>query len=105
FELDIPGFNAYRGTVVGNLLYVTGVGGGLAIVDLTNPAAPVPLATFPSLAAARHVDVAGTTVAVANGSNGISFLDAANPSLPKLIAAQAMQGNAWSVALSRGAVY
>src|SRR6185295_14027052 len=50
-------------------------------------------------------DVAGTTVAVANGSNGISFLDASSPASPRLIAAQSMQGNAWSVALSRGAMY
>ena len=37
-DLDIPNFDAQRGRLSGNLLYVGGSGGGLAIVDLTNPA-------------------------------------------------------------------
>ena len=104
-DIDIPNFNAFRGTIVGNLLYVTGVQSGVAVVDLTNPAAPVIIGTYTSAGAARHIDVAGATLAVANGSNGISFLDVSTPSLPRLIASQPVPGSAWSVALSRGAMY
>jgi hypothetical protein len=103
-EFDIPNFDAFRGTIVGNLLYVTGLGGGTAIVDLTNPLAPVVLNVIPA-APARHAEVAGSTLAIASGSNGITFVDVSNPSSPQTIASQAVPGSAWDVAFSRGAMY
>ena len=38
---DVPNFDGFRGKIVGNTLYIAGIGGGLAVVDLTNPLSPV----------------------------------------------------------------
>jgi len=104
-DYDIPNFDGFRGAVIGNMLYVTGVTGGLAIVDLSNPAAPSLLATVPSLGAARGIDTAGATLAIANGSNGVSFVDVTTPSSPRVIGTHALPGSPFAVALSRGAMY
>src|SRR5207244_12046408 len=40
-SLDVANFDGFRGKVVGNTLYIAGAGGGMAVVDLTNPASPV----------------------------------------------------------------
>jgi hypothetical protein len=105
-DLDIPGFDAFRGKIVGTTLYIAGLTGGVAIVDLTIPTAPRILSVISSLAAARDLSVAGSVLAVANGGNGIAFVDVSNPSSPVILGSQAIPaGTAWDVALSRGAMY
>jgi hypothetical protein len=105
-ELEIPNFEAFRATVVGTTLYIAGYSGGAAIVDLSNPAAPVLKSVITSAAASRAIDVAGTTLAIANGGNGVSFIDAANPAAPSSLGATSvLGGSAWDVTLSRGAMY
>jgi len=103
-DLDIPNFNAFRGRVIGTTLYLTGSSGGLAVVDLSVPTAPVLKAVIP-LADARGVDFAGATAAVANGSAGVTFLNAGNPQAPVSAGAQNVGGSAFSVAFNRGNLY
>jgi len=101
-ELDIPGFDAFRGRIVGNRAYVASVSGGVAIVDLSNPAAPTLIRIHPA-GAARAIEVAGETLAIANGGNGVSIVDVRG--VPVIVGAQATPGSAFDVALSRGAMY
>ena len=103
-DLDIPNFNGYRGTVVDSTLYLAGTSGGVAVVDLASPTAPI-LRTIVPFADARGVAAVGATVAVANGSAGVTFLDAADPNAPALVGTQLVGGSAWSVAFNRGNLY
>jgi hypothetical protein len=102
-ELDIPNFDAVQGRVLDNKLYVTGVSSGVAVVDLTSPAAPVHVTTLGAPAAARALEIAGSTLAVANGTNGVTMVDVT--AAPTVLGAHATPGHAWEVALSRGAMY
>ena len=54
---------------------------------------------------ARGIDTAGATLAIANGSNGVSFVDVTTPSSPRVIGTHALPGSPFAVALSRGAMY
>jgi hypothetical protein len=101
---DIPGFTGFRGAVLGNRLYVAGVNGGVAIVDLSNPAAPALVQIVTSAGAARAIEIAGSTLAVANGTNGVSFIDVSTAPVT-LLGSHVIPGSAWDVALSRGAMY
>ncbi|MGZ4778145.1 MAG: hypothetical protein ACXV5L_03055, partial [Thermoanaerobaculia bacterium] len=104
-DYDIPNFDGFHAKAIGNTLYVAGVDGGVAIVDLSNPAAPALVTIVSSAGAARSIDAAGSTLAVANGSSGISFIDVTSPAAPRVIGSQPVPGSAWDVALSRGAMY
>jgi hypothetical protein len=103
-DLDIPNFNGYRGKVLGTTLYLAGTSGGLAVVDLANPALPV-LKTIVPQADARGVDAIGATVAVANGSAGVTFLHLGDPHAPSILGTQSVGGSAWSVAFNGGNLY
>ncbi|HVS32818.1 MAG TPA: Ig-like domain-containing protein [Thermoanaerobaculia bacterium] len=103
-QFDIPNFDGFRANVLDNRLYVAGVSGGVAIVDLSNPSAPVLVSTVTAAGAARAIEIAGSTLAVANGTNGISFIDAGTSPL-QVIGAHPIPGSAWDVSLSRGAMY
>jgi hypothetical protein len=102
-DLDIPNFEPYRVKAIGNIAYVTGVNGGVAVVDLTNPAAPRFDRFLGSLGAARGIDSSGNIVVVANGTNGVGFIDGS--STPYVIGSHPVPSAAWDVALSRGAMY
>jgi hypothetical protein len=103
-QLDIPNFDAFHGRVLGNRAYINGTNGSVAIVDLSNPAAPVVLSTV-YLGAARNLDIAGSVLAVANGANGINMIDVTNALAPLETGSQPVPGSAYDVALSRGAMY
>jgi hypothetical protein len=103
-QFDIPNFDGFRANLLDNRLYVAGVSGGVAIVDLSNPSAPVLVSTVTSAGAARAIEIAGSTLAVANGTNGVSFIDIAT-SPAQVIGSHAIPGSAWDVSLSRGAMY
>jgi len=105
-DIDIGGasFNAFRGKVAGSTLFLAGTNGGVAVVDLSNPAAPVVNTILP-MAEAYGVDSSGSTVAVADGGAGVTFLDATNPAAPVKLGTQAVGGSAWSVLFNRGNLY
>jgi len=105
-DIDIGGanFNAFRGKVIGSTLYVAGTNGGVAIVDITDPKAPVVKGTIPT-AEAYSVDFAGSTGAIGDGSAGVILFDATNPVAPVITGTQAIGGSAWDVLFNRGNLY
>jgi hypothetical protein len=105
-QLAIPGQTGVTGRVVGNLLYVSDRGlGGVSIVDLTNPLAPVLKSTTLPGGPSYGFDATGTTLAVGNGIAGVTFLDASNPAAPNVVASQPVPGSAWDVRFASGALF
>jgi hypothetical protein len=71
--------------VVGNRAYIATVGsGGLVIVDVSNPAAPVTLGSLATGAEAKSVRVASNFAYVADGA--LEVIDISNPAAPVLAA-------------------
>jgi hypothetical protein len=106
-QLPIPGISGSTGRLVGNLLYVSERGGGtgVAIVDVSNPLAPVLLSTRSTLGGAFGFDAAGSTLAVGDGGAGVTMIDTANPAAPAITGSQATPGTAWDVRFANGAMY
>ena len=105
-DLDIPSFNGNRGRIHGDRLYLASNGGtSAAIVDLSNPYAPVVLGVMDTGASTRGIDATGNTVAVASGTAGVAFFDVATVSTPQLQGFQPVGGNAWDVLFHRGVLY
>jgi hypothetical protein len=81
-ELQIDAFDAFDGVVDGTMLYVAGYDGGVAIVDVSNPLAPVLRSVVRSIGSVRAVAVSGPNEIVAATGNGVTFInvtDKANP--------------------------
>jgi len=104
-SLNIPNFTPFRGRMVGNLFYISGFDGKSAIVDLSNPAAPVVKSVFTTGGLARGIDVAGTTAALADGGAGVHFANVSNPAAPSTIGLQPTGGNAWDALFAKGVLY
>jgi hypothetical protein len=106
-QLQIPGFAASNARLVGNLLYVGSrvAGPGVAVVDLTNPAAPLLKSTTNTRGYTFGMDSSGTTIAVGDGSPGITFLDAADPAAPKVLGSQYVGGTVWDAVFHNGIVW
>ena len=68
--------------ISGRLAYVAAGGGGLRVVDVSNPASPVEIGAWESPGYAEGVAVAGQTVYLADGPYGLRLLDASNPAQP-----------------------
>jgi hypothetical protein len=103
--LDIPGFTPFRGRIYGNLLYLSGNGSKMAIIDLSNPASPVVKSVFDTGGVSHGIDVAGTTAAVADGGGGVHFANVANPAAPVALGLQPTGGNAWDALFADGVLY
>lgn len=74
-----------------SLAYMCGGSAGLSILDVSNPAGPVPVGSIGTGGAAgrstRAVAVFGNLVALAEGDAGIRLADAANPAAPAVLGA------------------
>ncbi|HUP60265.1 MAG TPA: carboxypeptidase regulatory-like domain-containing protein [Thermoanaerobaculia bacterium] len=103
-DIDIPNFESFRGHIDGNLLYIAGFGGKVAIVDLTNPAAPV-VKSILSTGVAKGVTASSNRAVVAAGMLGVVYLDVTNPAAPVILGRQQISGNAWDVLLRNGVLY
>jgi hypothetical protein len=68
----------------------------VAIVDLANPSAPQLVWTGNTAGIARSIDVAGNTLAIADG-DGIAFYDANDGANPRFVGTQNVGGVAWDV--------
>lgn len=105
------GNQAFGVTVAGGRAYVARFGSGLAIFDVTNPAAIVPLSLNPIGGFSQAVEVDGTTAYLADSQTGASIaltvIDAANPAAPAVIgtAAGFTGAGAADVALGDGYAY
>jgi hypothetical protein len=102
-ELSIAGCDAFRGRIVGNLLYIAGGDAGVAIVDLSNPASPQLRWSGNTAGIARGIDVAGNIAAVADG-DAIAFYDAADPASVHFLGSQSLAGVVWDVAFTGSSV-
>jgi hypothetical protein len=106
-HVPIPAFAASNARLVGNLLYVTSreTGPSVAVVDLTNPAAPLLRSSTNTRGYTFGQDASGTTIAVGDGSPGITFLDAADPAVPRVLGSQHVGGTVWDVVFQNGIVW
>ena len=103
-QLTIANVVAFRGRIAGTKLYLGGYNGGAAIVDLTNPASPTLVTSNTVASMSRGVDLSGSTLAVANGGQGVAFYDVASNALTP-IGSQLVGGTAWDVSYGHGALY
>lgn len=83
-ELAVPG-SALKVKVRNNIAYIASRQGGLSVVDVTVPTAPVLLASFPTSNFTTAVDVSGTKAAISAGSGGVYLYDVSNPNQPRLL--------------------
>ncbi|HVR39041.1 MAG TPA: Ig-like domain-containing protein, partial [Thermoanaerobaculia bacterium] len=104
-DIDIPGFDAFRGRVHGHQLFLSGSGSKAAIVDLTNPRQPVVQSVIETGGVPRGATAVGTTMIIADGAGGATFVDTADPLVPSIFGRQASGGTAWDVLVAAGALY
>ena len=104
-SIDIPNFQPFRGRIFGTLMYIAGLDNKVAIVDLSNPAAPSVLSVYDTGGFTRGVDIAGPTAATADGTVGVHFLDTTNPGTPVTLGLQPTGGNAWDALYAAGVLY
>lgn len=103
-ELAIPEVAAFRGRLLGDMLYVTG-GSGVAAIDVKNPLAPVKVWSGVTPNGSRGLDLAGNMVALATGGTGVSFFDATSPASTSLLGTQTTGGVAWDLAFSGSSLF
>jgi hypothetical protein len=104
-DFDIPNFDAFHVTVVGNTAYITGGAAGIAVVDLTNPKVPVLVGIVKTPGNPRRTEALGAIMATADGSAGATFLDITAASLPSILGNQQTGGDAWDVAFNAATLY
>lgn len=70
--------------MVGNYVYVANgnAGGGLRIIDVSNPASPVQVGADTTLPSPWDVDVVGNYAYIADADSGLIILDVSNPASP-----------------------
>jgi hypothetical protein len=96
-ELPIPNFDALDGVLDGTTLYVVGGSGGLAIVDVSNPASPQLKSVFTTPGVARGVAISGTNEIVVADATGLTVIDVTDKTRPFVIGAQKLIGNVTGV--------
>lgn len=91
--------------VAGEFAYVAAGVAGLAVVDVSNPAAPVLVTTQDTPGYAWDVAVEGDVLYLADGDQGVLLLDIVDPSNPISLATVALDGVARGLALRGGVLY
>ncbi|MDD2228209.1 MAG: hypothetical protein PHY48_02225 [Candidatus Cloacimonetes bacterium] len=83
-EFAIPG-SALKVKIAGNYAFIASRQGGLNIVNITNPAAPVLIANFSTPNFTTAIDVSGNRIAISSGSGGVYLFDVSNVNQPVLL--------------------
>src|SRR2546426_5815546 len=78
----IPRGDALAVAVSGAHAYVAAGDGGLLVIDLTNPTAPVQVSSYLTSGEALAVVIAGNYAYVACGDAGLQVIDVSNPTAP-----------------------
>lgn len=78
--------------------------GALHVYDVSDPATPVPLASFPTPGGAQRVALRGSLAYVADGDAGLSVVDLSTPSDPQLAGAYRTERAVRDVAVADHAV-
>lgn len=86
--------------VSGTVGYVAAGGGGLRVVDVSNPARPAVIGSLQTRGYAEGVAVSGTTVCLADGPYGLRVIDVSNPSNPAEIGSAFRRNYAFKVAMA-----
>ncbi|HVR44514.1 MAG TPA: Ig-like domain-containing protein [Thermoanaerobaculia bacterium] len=104
-RFDVPGFAPLRARASGALLHLADQSGGWAVVDLSEPSAPVLRSLTRSGGLSRGIDAAGSTVALADGGPTVGFWLDLHPDPPRLGGSGLVGGTAWDVRFGTGVVY
>ncbi len=91
--------------VSGNRAYIADGSGGLQIIDISNPTAPVLHGTYDTPGNARGVHVSGSTAYVADADNGLQIINVSFPSAPALLGTYNTAGDARDVYVSGSTAY
>ena len=94
----------YGLATAGDYLYIANGWGGLKIMIITNPEAPVTIGNLP-MTHSRDVEVAGDYAYVADENNGLRIVCITNPEIPVLYGTYDTAGIAYGVAVSGNYVY
>jgi hypothetical protein len=97
--------NAWNVQVIGDIAYVADGTGGLATVDVSDPAAPSFIARVPFGGVAEDLIVADGIAYVAAGSAGMVIVDVSDPAAPVVLSEISTDGSAVGVAYSDGRAY
>lgn len=99
--LDIPSpGDANNVDVSGEYAYIAGGGGGLYIVDISNPDSPWIVSSADTPGYAYDVRVTDNTAFVADGSAGLQIIDVTDPEAPAIIGFVDTPGDAQDVVVS-----
>ncbi|MDQ3034478.1 MAG: hypothetical protein M3Y87_18865 [Myxococcota bacterium] len=99
----IPSFSGRQLVRVGSLVYVPTGTGGLRIVDVSTPSAPVDVGGH--ALRAEDVAIVGSHAVVVGYGHGLSVLDVSTPSSPTLVASVALAGNPEAIEIAGGYAY
>ncbi len=97
--------NAWGVAARDNTVFVADGVGGLATIDVTDPAAPKLLGKVVTGGQARGVALDGQFAYVASGSAGLVVVDVSNLTQPKIVGRATMPGTAIRVDFSAGRVF
>ncbi|HYR27034.1 MAG TPA: hypothetical protein VEU30_01125, partial [Thermoanaerobaculia bacterium] len=103
-HLSIASFDAFRARIAGSRLFIAGIGGGVAMVDLANPASPQLLSVYDTAGGTYGVDASGSAVMATDRAFGVVFLDATTGVLTKT-GTHFIGGDAWDCALAGRVLY
>ncbi len=78
--------------------------GTLQLYDVSDPAAPVAIATFPTPGDAQRAALRGSRAYVADGPNGLTIVDLSDPAMPKVIGSYQTRRSGRDVAVADTAV-
>jgi len=92
-------------TRAGDHLYAARLEGGLQILSVVDPLAPVVVADFPTAGEVRDVAVDGPVAYVAAGSAGLLVVDVSDPADPDLLGSALMSDEAQGVAVDGTLVF
>ena len=101
---DTPG-NAHSVVVSGTLAFVADGFGGVHILDISTPGAPLLRGSYATTGLASSVQVVGRHAFVTDESHGLLILDVSNPQQPALVVAYPIAGTTMPVEVVGSVAY
>lgn len=97
--------NSWDVDLMGDYAYVADGAGGLAVVDVADPVAPLHLASMPTSGSATDVVIGGNLAVLCCGSAGIDVFNLDDPTNPLLVGHANTSGLAITASISNSMVY